>query len=60
MKKVPVTAQLRAPVAIKRARQSERSESIDFVGGTMVRGALASLYLQHFGKTDDLFDRLSG
>ena len=58
MKKVPVTAQLRAPVAIKRARQSERSESIDFVGGTMVRGALASLYLQHFGETDDLFDRL--
>ena len=58
MKKVPVTAQLRAPVAIKRARQSERSESIDFVAGTMVRGALASIYLQHFGETDELFERL--
>ncbi len=58
MKKVPVTAQLLAPVAIRRDRQSERSESVRSVGGTLIRGALASIYLQHHGQVDDTFRSL--
>ena len=58
MNKVPVTAKLLAPVAIKRDRQSERSESVHSVAGTLVRGALASLYLQHHGQVDTTFNRL--
>ena len=58
MNKVPVTAKLLAPVAIKRDRQSERSESVRSVAGTLVRGALASLYLQRHGQADDDFNRL--
>ena len=58
MKNVPVTAQLLAPVAIKCDRQSERSESVRSVSGTLVRGALASIYLQHHGQVDDIFRRL--
>ena len=58
MKKVPVKAQLLAPVAIKRDRQSERSESVRSVAGTLVRGALAAIYLQHHGQVDDTFKHL--
>ena len=58
VRKVPVTAQLLAPVAIKRNRQSERSESVRSVGGTLIRGALAAIYLQHHGHEDDTFRRL--
>ena len=58
MKNVPVTAQLLAPVSIKRDRQSERSESVRSVAGTLIRGALASIYLQHHGQVDDIFRRL--
>ena len=58
MKKVSLTAKLLAPVAIKRDRQSERSESVRSVAGTLVRGALASLYLQQHGKADDTFKHL--
>ena len=58
VKKVPVTAKLLAPVAIKRDRQSERSESVRSVAGTLVRGALAAIYLQHHGQVDDTFRRL--
>ena len=58
MRTVPVTAQLCAPVAIKRDRQSDRSESVRSVAGTLVRGALASIYLQHHGQPDDVFQRL--
>lgn len=58
MKKVPVTAKLLAPVAIKRDRQSERSEGVRSVAGTLVRGALAAIYLQHHGQVDDAFRRL--
>ncbi len=55
---VPVTAKLLAPVAIKRDRQSERSESVRSVAGTAVRGALAAIYLQHHGQVDATFHRL--
>ena len=57
-KKIPVTAQLLAPVAIKRDRQSERSEGVHSMAGTMIRGALAALYLQHHGEVDDTFNHL--
>lgn len=58
MNKVPVTAKLLSPVAIKRDRQSERSESVRSVAGTLVRGALATIYLQHHGQVDCAFHRL--
>lgn len=58
MKKIPITAKLLAPIALKRDRQSDRSGSARSVTGTAVRGALASLYLQHHGQTDNTFNRL--
>ena len=58
MKKIPVTAKLLAPVAIKRDRQSGRSESVRSLTGTSVRGALASIYLQRHGAADDDFKHL--
>ena len=58
MKHVPVSAQILAPVVIRRDRQSERSESVRSVAGTLVRGALASIYLQQRGQTDDEFHHL--
>ena len=58
MKKVQITAKLLAPVAIKRDRQSERSESVRSVAGTLVRGALATIYLQQHGEVDDTFRNL--
>ena len=58
MKDVRVGAQLLAPVSIKRDRQSERSEGVPSVGGTLVRGALASLYLQRHERADGEFARL--
>ncbi len=58
MKRIPVTAKLLAPIALKRDRQSERSGSVRSVTGTGVRGALASLYLRHYGQADDIFKHL--
>ena len=58
MRKIPITAKLLAPVAIKRDRQSERSGSVRSLTGTSVRGALASVYLQQHGKVDDNFKHL--
>ena len=58
MRKIPVTAKLLAPVAIKRNRQSERSGSVRSISGTLVRGALASAYLQQHGQADDNFKHL--
>ena len=55
--KVPITARLLAPVAIKRDRQSERSANVRSVAGTLVRGALATLYLQRHGQADAAFER---
>lgn len=58
VRKVPITVCLLAPTAIKRNRQSERSESMRWVAGTMVRGALAALYLQQHGQADAVFKRV--
>ena len=58
VRKVPITARLLAPVAIKRDRQSERSASVRSVAGTLVRGALAALYLQQHGQADATFGRV--
>ncbi|MGQ4807410.1 hypothetical protein NKDENANG_00758 [Candidatus Entotheonellaceae bacterium PAL068K] len=58
MKQVNVTAQLLAPVAIKRDRQSEHSGSVRSVAGTLVRGAFAAIYLQQHGQADHTFGRL--
>ena len=58
MTHVRVYARLLAPVVIKRDRQSERSAGVRSVSGTVVRGALASSYLQQHGRVDDAFERL--
>ena len=58
MRRVPITAKLLAPLALKRDRQSDRSGSMRSVTGTSVRGALAALYLQYYGQTDDTFNCL--
>ena len=53
-----VTAKLLAPLVIRRDRQSERSAGVRSVSGTLVRGALASIYLQHSEEPDDNFRHL--
>ena len=58
MNRVQVIAKLMAPIAIKHDRQSERSTSVRSVSGTLVRGALASVYLQRHGEVDDAFKHL--
>lgn len=58
MNTVSITAQLLAPLAIRRDRQSERSDSTRSVAGTLVRGAFASIYLQRHGQPDETFERL--
>ena len=58
MNTVSITAQLLAPIAIRRGRQSERSDSTRSVAGTLVRGAFASIYLQRHGQPDETFERL--
>ena len=58
MKRIPITAKLLAPIALKRDRQSDRSGSVRSVTGTAVRGALASLYLQRYGEIDDTFNHI--
>jgi hypothetical protein len=58
MKRYSVAASLLSPLAVKRDRQSERSEGISSVLGTLLRGALAQAYLQEHGETDERFRRL--
>lgn len=58
MNTVSVAARLLAPLAIRRDRQSERSESARSVAGTLVRGAFSSIYLQRHGQPDETFKRL--
>lgn len=53
-----IDAQLLAPLAVKRNRQSQRSNTARSVSGSMLRGALASLYLQQCGIADETFRRL--
>ena len=55
MTKVRVHARLLAPLVIKRDRQSERSAGVRSASGTVVRGALASSYLQRYGRADEAF-----
>ena len=58
MTKVRVHARLIAPVVMKRDRQSEHSLGMRSASGTVVRGALASSYLQRHGRADETFKRL--
>ena len=58
MKRLPLTAILESPLAIKRNRQSDRSPSAAYVPGSTLRGALADLHLQQHGEPDDTFRRL--
>lgn len=58
MNRYRVYATLESAVAIRRDRQSERSGGVQTIGGTLVRGALAQLYLQQHGEPDDVFHRL--
>jgi hypothetical protein len=58
MRRYPIAATLLSPLAVKRDRQSERSEGVTSVPGTMLRGALAQTYLQVRDAADDLFRRV--
>ncbi len=51
-------AVLLEPVAIKRHRQSDRSETVRYIPGTVLRGALAAAYLRRGGGVDDQFQAL--
>ncbi len=58
MKRYRLSATLESPVAVRRNRQSERSEGVRSIAGTLVRGALAQLYLQQEGHADGMFRRV--
>ncbi|MEX1027452.1 MAG: RAMP superfamily CRISPR-associated protein [Candidatus Paceibacterota bacterium] len=58
MKIYRIEANLLAPLALKRDRQSDRSETVRSIPGTTVRGALANAYLQQHGEVDSVFHRL--
>jgi CRISPR-associated Csx10 family RAMP protein len=58
MKRYHLTATLRSPLVARRERQSQRSEGVTSLSGTLVRGALAQLYLGQRGRADELFRRL--
>jgi len=58
MKTYRVEAHLLAPLALKRNRQSDRSETVQSIPGTTLRGALAAVYLQQRGDADETFRRL--
>lgn len=58
MKRHRMTAKLRSPLVVRRERQSQRSDPTKWLSGTLVRGALAQLYLEQHGRADELFHRL--
>lgn len=58
MRRYRVTGVLEAPLVVRRERQSQRSEGVRYVSGTLLRGALAQAYLQEAGQPDDTFARL--
>lgn len=58
MKRYPIRATLLSPLALRRDRQSDRSEGVNSAAGTVVRGALARAYLQQIGQADEGFRRL--
>jgi CRISPR-associated protein Csx10 len=49
---------LESPLVIRRDRQSPRSEGVQFINGTLLRGAFAQAYLQQTGRTNATFHRL--
>jgi len=52
-----LAATLLSPLVVRKERQSQRSEGVSSLPGTLVRGALARLYLER-GTADDTFQRL--
>lgn len=58
MNRYPVRAMLESPLVIRRERQSQRSEGVQYISGTLVRGAFAQAYLQCYGHPDSMFGRL--
>lgn len=58
MKHYRIAGVLESPLVVRRERQSQRSEGVRYVSGTLVRGALAQVYLQNKGAPDDTFARL--
>ena len=58
MKKIRITAKLLSPVVIKSDWKSEHTEGGRYITGTVLRGAVATLYLQHNGQVDKIFNSL--
>jgi CRISPR-associated protein Csx10 len=58
MKYYRVTGILESPLVVRRERQSQRSEGVRYISGTLVRGALAQAYLQEYGQPDACFAAL--
>ena len=58
MKKIEITAKLLSPVVVKSDWKSEHAEGGRYITGTAIRGALATVYLQHNGQVDETFRSL--
>ncbi|MCL6502306.1 MAG: hypothetical protein K6T86_06435 [Pirellulales bacterium] len=58
MNRYRMTGVLESPLVVRRERQSQRSEGVRYVSGTLVRGALAQAYLQVYGQPDARFAAL--
>lgn len=58
MRRYRVEALVESPLVVRRERQSQRSEGVQFLSGTLLRGAFARAYLQQHGQADALFERL--
>jgi len=58
MKRYRVEARLESPLVVRRERQSQRSEGVQFLSGTLLRGAFAQAYLQCYGDPDKTFRRV--
>jgi CRISPR-associated Csx10 family RAMP protein len=58
MNRYRLTARLLSPLVVRKERQSQRSEGASSLSGTLVRGALARLYLEQYGSADQRFREL--
>ncbi len=58
MRRYRLQAVLESPLVVRRQRQSQRSEGVQFISGTLVRGAFARAYLDQYGEADETFQRL--
>src|ERR1700736_6794557 len=58
MNRYRLTATLESPLVVRKERQSQRSEGVSHLPGTLVRGALARMYLEQRGEADAVFHRL--